>query len=49
MPTLIGPPMQPPVPPLRTGDDKRDLEALYGYINDLISYFFEYRPTVEAP
>jgi hypothetical protein len=49
MATLIGPPMQPPEPPLLTGDNDRDIQRIMGYIQDLVSYLFEYRPTVEAP
>jgi hypothetical protein len=49
MPTLIGPPMKPPDLPLMSGDNDRDIEALFSYLNDLISYLYEYRPTVEAP
>jgi hypothetical protein len=49
MATLIGPPMQPPEPPLLTGDDKKDIQRIMGYLQDLVGYLFEYRPTVEAP
>jgi len=49
MPTLIGPPMQPPNPPLLTGRIEDDIKIIMGYINDLVSFLYEYRPTVEAP
>lgn len=49
MPTLIGPPMQPPNLPLFTGDMKRDIDIIIDYLNNLISYLYEYRPTVESP
>lgn len=29
-----------PVLPLRTGDDKRDLERLYIYLQDLVAYLY---------
>jgi len=49
MPTLIGPPMQPPLPPYLTGNTTADIEALLSYLNELVAYLLEYRPTVEAP
>ena len=49
MPTLIGPPMQPPNPPLITGDVEKDIQIIIGYLNNLVDYLYSYRPTVEAP
>lgn len=47
--TLIGPPMQPPEPPYLTGDTDRDVKVIMDYIQSLVSFLYEYRPTVELP
>lgn len=46
---LIGPPMQPPHPPLLTGNDREDIEAIIVWANDLISYLYQYQPAVVGP
>lgn len=48
MPTLIGPPMQPPPVPLMTQDDQQNIAIIIDYLYSLFTYLAEYRPTVES-
>lgn len=49
MPTLIGPPMDPPQIPLLTGDPIKDIEIINAFLYTLVDFLANYRPTVEAP
>ena len=47
--TIVGQNMTPPEPPLMTGNAQQDLDALFSYLHDLVSYLYTYQPVVEIP
>ena len=49
MPTLIGPPMNPPNVPLMSDNVEENIERIIAYLYNLVTYLAEYQPTVEAP